>query len=316
MTKELQYYLLGPLVFECEREQIRLGGSRQQILLVMLLLEANEVMSLDRLIAAIWNEDPPVSAKSQIRICVSELRRKFLAKGCGEIIETHASGYLLRVSGGSLDLHGFEELVRRGRRAAAEGHLEEAARVLKSALDLWRGPVAAGLRSDLLEASVVKFHEDRQTVIEEYVDLNLRLGRHREIVGELTCYVVGAPFRENLCAQLMLALHLSGRKVEALELFRSIRKRFSEELGIEPGEDLRNMEIFILTDDSRRPPHGGGLRGNRALVGGSSYRGALGRRSGVEDRVSRLERDFVQLRSEYHAFVQAATAEAGTSERR
>ncbi|GAA5076481.1 AfsR/SARP family transcriptional regulator [Nocardia iowensis] len=303
MARELRYRLLGPLKVECAEEQIRLTGSRQRVLLAMLLLEANQVMSIDRLIAAVWSEDPPVSAKSQIRICVSELRRKFAAKGCGEVIETHSSGYLLRVDEGALDLHRFQDLVERGRAAAANGRLVEAVRLLRSALDLWRGRLAVGLESDLLAAAAVKVTEDRYVVVEEYIDLNLRLGRQREIIGELNCYVADAPFRENLCAQLMLALHLSGRRAEALEFYRTVRKRFADELGIEPGESLRKTEIFVLTNESGTLP-----TGHRLRLGAhpATDRIVPDTRAETEHRLTRLESEIVRLRAEYHAFVAAA----------
>ncbi|ONI88622.1 hypothetical protein ALI144C_06205 [Actinosynnema sp. ALI-1.44] len=296
----MRYQLLGPLTVSHENRPIRLGGPRQQILLAMLLLEANQVMDLDRLIDAIWSEQPPTSAKTQIRICVSEIRRRFLEAGCGESIETHSSGYLLRVENEALDLRQFKQFVARGRQAARDGHDEEAMRLLKAALALWRGPMFSGLNSTLLDAAAVRFDEERQVVIEEYVDLCLALGMHREIVGELAGYVADAPFQENLCAQYMWTLHRCGRKAEALEFFRYVRRRFADELGIEPSRNLRRAETRILTDESGGEP-----------VSSITYVRTPDRHVGVEDRLSRLEQELEQLRSEYSQLVGRSRAQAG-----
>lgn len=256
--QEFLYRLLGPLAVEYAGEHIRLGGLRQQILLTMLLLEANQVVHLERLIDAIWDESPPASARNQVRICVSGLRRQFALKGGGDVIETHLVGYRILVAKDALDLHRFEELAACGRAAAADGRLDEAVALLRSALDLWTGPIAAGMHSALVQATAVKLQEDRISVLEDCYDLELQLGRQRRIVGELTRHVSEHPFREKSCAQLMLALYQSGRQVDALEFFRITRRRFSDELGIEPSENLYTLQHQILTSDrdlrERWPP--------------------------------------------------------------
>ncbi|WP_158887101.1 AfsR/SARP family transcriptional regulator [Amycolatopsis anabasis] len=286
--KDVRFHILGPLAIHSDGKEIHLGGQRRSILLTTLLLEANQVLSLDRLIDAIWNETPPASAQSQVRICVSDLRRTFAAENCENFIQTRSSGYRINVPENSLDLYRFEDLVRRGRLAAAQRRLTEAVDLLKSALNLWRGPIAAGLNSELLRTSAIKFQANRQAAIEEYVELNLRLGRHREIVGELTGYVADSPFQENLCAQLMTALHRSGRKAEALEFFRKVRKRFADELGIEPGEKLQKLEAALLESDTEFRPEDPDDRVAALLGGGQA----------TDDRLSRIEEELVQLRQD------------------
>jgi DNA-binding SARP family transcriptional activator len=258
MDTEFRFKMLGPLEVEHSGTDIRLGGFRQQTLLAMLLLEVNRPVRLDRLVDAIWNNAPPRTARNQVRICVSALRRQFAEAGRARLIETHRIGYLLRVPRGTLDLHCFEKLVALGRAAADEHRMESAVGLLRSALDLWRGPIASGLNSALVCALSAKLHEEHLTVLEECFDLELRLGRHRRIVGDLVSYVAAYPFRERLCAQLMLGLYRSCRQADALETFRNTRQRLVEDLGIEPGEELRTLEHSILVNDPRldaQKPH-------------------------------------------------------------
>jgi len=324
MVQGLRYRLLGPLAAEYAGEHIRLGGCRQQILLTMLLLEANQVVHLERLIDAIWDESPPASARNQVRICVSGLRRQFAAKGGGDVIETHPVGYRILVTKDALDLYRFEELAASGRAAASDGRLDEAVALLRSALDLWTGPIAAGLDSALVQATAVKLQEDRISVLEDCFDLELQLGQQRRIVGELTSHVSDHPFREKLCAQLMLALYQSGRQADALALFRITRKRLSDELGIEPSENLCALEHRILTSDpGLRECPAESLTTVRPLPERSlspvevhapcahadSRRpeARAGEQAAIEwrrtqDRLERLERENARLRAEHDAF--------------
>ncbi|MEV6393755.1 AfsR/SARP family transcriptional regulator BagI/FevR [Streptomyces sp. NPDC051907] len=227
-------------------EEIEISGTRRQKLLAALLLQPNQMVSLDRLVDAMWEDQPPASAHGQIRICVSGLRRLLRGGERDSVIETHPSCYRIRVHDDALDLFAFERLVSQGRAMVRDNQLERAESLLQSALALWRGPVTAGLDSSALAALVVRLHEDRLTVQEEYFDVALMLGRHQQIIGDLTGFVTENPFRERACAQLMLALYHSGRQADALETFRTVRMRFSEDLGIEPARDLRVLHESIL----------------------------------------------------------------------
>lgn len=246
MCADYAFRILGPLLVTNGGERIDINGVRRQKLLAALLLHPNQTVSLDRLVDAMWDENPPASAHGQIRICVSGLRRLLRGSERDSVIETHPSCYRISVHGDALDLFTFERLVTQGRAMVRDEQLERAERLLRSALALWRGPVAAGLDSSALASLVVKLNEDRLTVREEYFDVALRLGRHQQIIGDLTGFVTENPFRERACAQLMLALYRSGRQADALQTFRSVRMRFSEDLGIEPARDLHVLHQSIL----------------------------------------------------------------------
>lgn len=247
MRHEHVFRILGPLQVTRGDEQIEISGVRRQKLLAALLLQANQVVSLGRLVDAMWDDKPPASAHGQIRICVSGLRRLLRGREHDSVIETRPSCYRIRVrDDDSLDLFKFETLVAQGRAMVRDSQLERAEGLLASALALWRGPVAAGLDSRALASLVVGLNEDRLTVKEEYFDVTLKLGRYQQIIGDLTAFVAENPFRERACAQLMLALYHSGRQADALETFRTARMRFSEDLGIEPAQDLHVLHQSIL----------------------------------------------------------------------
>ncbi|AVZ74333.1 transcriptional regulator [Streptomyces lunaelactis] len=247
MRNEHVFRILGPLLVTSGDEQIEISGIRRQKLLAALLLQTNQVVSLGRLVDAMWDDHPPASAHGQIRICVSGLRRLLRGPERDSVIETHPSCYRIRVrDDDALDLFTFEKLVTQGRAMVRDNQLERAEGLLKSALALWRGPVAAGLDSRALAPLVVRLNEDRLTVKEEHFDVTLKLGRHQQIIGDLTGFVAENPFRERALAQLMLALYHSGRQADALETFRTARMRFSEDLGIEPARDLHVLHQSIL----------------------------------------------------------------------
>ncbi|WP_331000697.1 AfsR/SARP family transcriptional regulator BagI/FevR [Streptomyces luteolifulvus] len=256
MCADYAFRILGPLLVTNGGEEIEISGTRRQKLLAALLLQPNQMVSLDRLVDAMWDDKPPASAHGQIRICVSGLRRLLRGSERDSVIETHPSCYRISVHDDALDLFTFERLVSQGRAMVRDNQLERAEKLLQSALALWRGPVTAGLDSSALASLVVRLHEDRLTVQEEYFDVALKLGRHQQIIGALTGFVTENPFRERACAQLMLALYHSGRQADALETFRTVRMRFSEDLGIEPARDLHLLHQSILVGrlSSAAPP--------------------------------------------------------------
>ncbi|GII66521.1 hypothetical protein Skr01_66060 [Sphaerisporangium krabiense] len=222
---------------------------RMQVLLAMLLVRADHVVSCERLVDAIWGDEPPASVGSQLRICTSGLRRLLRAHRLPGHIETHSSGYLIHVAEGTLDLHTFRHTMARARKALETGPLESAAALMRTALDLWRGPLCEGLESRPLTSIARKEEEERLLVAEEYFDVELQLGRHRRITGELTSFVAENPYRESGAAQLMIALQGSGRSADALEVYRQLRRRFSQHLGIEPAESLREVQRLILNGE-------------------------------------------------------------------
>ncbi|MFF2538450.1 BTAD domain-containing putative transcriptional regulator [Streptomyces cyaneofuscatus] len=290
MSTHHQFSVLGPLVVQGAHGPVRLGGNRQRILLTLLLLEANRVVGVGRLIEAIWREAPPATVRSQLRICVSGLRRLLSAAGVAAQIETHPSGYLIRVPRAHLDLSHFEDLLSRARAEARSASPEHAVVLFQQALQLWQGPVGAGLDSELLETVALKVNEDRLSAIEDHIELELALGRHRQVLGELTRHVTENPFQESLCLQLMLALYRSGRTAEALSVYRDTRRRLARELGLEPSEKLRVMERMILDGRSA-----GEL--SLTFVPATSMSGpAAGATAGPQDRIALLEREIADLR--------------------
>ncbi|ONK14594.1 BTAD domain-containing putative transcriptional regulator [Streptomyces sp. MP131-18] len=313
MVHQFPFRILGPLVVHGTGGKIRLSGDRQRILLTMLLIDANRIIDIDRLVRAIWDGMPPATARSQLRICVSSLRRQFAAGGVAATIETHKSGYEIRVQESGVDLHLFVSLVSAARAANDTAPSEETVRTFQRALCLWRGPIGAGLESPLLESVALKFHEDRYAALEDRFELELQLGRHRRILGELTHHVGENPFRETLSAQLMIALFRSGRTAEALSLFRRTRRRFSEELGIEPGERLRTIERHILRGEQDGalplgPQAEGGPRHGPARPARRAAATPAGPPAGppAHDRIALLEAEIAVLRAAYSQLAERA----------
>jgi DNA-binding SARP family transcriptional activator len=227
--------LLGP--FE---GSVPLPGGKPKALLARLLLDPGRVVSAGALIEALWDEPPP-SAPKVLQAHISALR-----KALGpEAIETRAPGYALRPV--PSDLARFEELAERAR---GEADAESRVRLLREALGLWRGePLAEFRREPFAQAAAARLAELRLDVLGRRIDAELELGRHEQLVGELTTLVEGEPLREQLRRQLMLALYRSGRQVDALAVYREGRRVLVEELGIEPGRELQALERAILRHD-------------------------------------------------------------------
>src|SRR5262245_999326 len=234
----LEARLLGPL-------ELRLGGvprppsgARQRALLALLLVHANETMSSDRLADALWDGSPPPTAQASLRVAISKLRR-LLGEEHRHLLETAPDGYRLTIDPQQLDSARFESLLTEARTRPDE----EAAALLDDALGLWRGQPLADLADhEFARAEADRLAGLRVVALEERAEAGLVLGRHEELVPELTALVEECPYRERPRAQLMLALYRSGRQVEALEVYRRGRRQLRDELGLEPGEELRRLE--------------------------------------------------------------------------
>jgi len=214
----------------------------------MLLLHRNEVVGSDRLVEALWGEAPPASAPTALHGHVSALRKLLGA----ERIRTHAPGYRLRVDPGELDLARFESLVVAARRPDEP---EERSTRLREALALWRGDPLVDLRYEsFAQRELLRLAELRIAVLEDRLDADLARGRHRELVGELEALVAEHPFRERLRGQLMLALYRCGRQADALHVFQDARRALVEELGIDPGPALQQLQRQILDQDPSLDP--------------------------------------------------------------
>ncbi|MFI9271110.1 AfsR/SARP family transcriptional regulator [Kitasatospora sp. NPDC052896] len=245
----MDFRILGPLEVAHEGVPVDVKGLRQQTVLALLLLEANRIVPSDRLVDGVWDEDPPTTSRGQIQIAISSLRQQLPSDelGLGRIV-TRAPGYLLRVADGELDLRLFDARVATGRRLADQ-RPRQAAEELRAALAFWRGPALSGIGSRLVRAGVAQLDERRLVVLEECLELELGLGAHHKLVGELSTLVAANPLRERLRVLLMTALFRAGRQAEALEEYRRARETFVDELGIEPGEELRRLQQAILTRD-------------------------------------------------------------------
>jgi DNA-binding SARP family transcriptional activator len=240
--------LLGPLALSVDGEERDLGGTRQRVVLAMLALNANRVVSIEHLIDAVWDSSPPTTARAQIQICISGLRRVLVDVDTTQI-RTRAPGYLLEIPETNLDIAQFGSLVASARAHVDAGRVPEAVATLRSALTLWRGPALAGMYSEVLARGAAQLNDDRVAAIMERIRLDLALGRPEEVVGELFALVKEHPLRERLYEYLMLALYRSGRQAEALEVCRQARATLMEELGIELGQSVRRLENAILNRD-------------------------------------------------------------------
>ena len=242
----MEVAILGSLEVRVDGRAIPLGGPKQRALLTMLVLHANELVSRDRLIDALWGERPPPSVQQSLDTYVSRLRR---ALG-GDRVRRGSGGYVLNIEAGELDLERFESLVRAAREASASGDGERAARMFGDALALWRGPALADvLYEPVASQEAERLEELRLGVLEEWIDIRLGTGESSELVPELEALVREHPLRERLLAQLMLALYRAGRQADALATLQRARRRLRDELGLEPGSELRELERRILQQD-------------------------------------------------------------------
>jgi DNA-binding SARP family transcriptional activator len=238
----MDFRVLGPLEVAGDTGPLVLGGTKQRSLLAMLLLHANQVVSTDQLIDALWGASPPATCGKSIQVYVSRLRKEL----GGERLATRPPGYVLHVEPSELDLARFEQLATDAHGAAPE----DAARKLREALALWRGPPLSDLAFEAFaQAEIARLDELRVAVHEERIDADLALGRHAELVGELEALIVSYPLRERLRGQLMLALYRSERQAEALEAYQEARRELADGLGLEPSERLKRLEQAVLRHD-------------------------------------------------------------------
>jgi DNA-binding SARP family transcriptional activator/ABC-type transport system substrate-binding protein/outer membrane protein assembly factor BamB len=247
----VEFRLLGPLEVSDHGRALELGGQKRRALLALLLLHANEVVSSDRLIEELWGEEPPQAAATALHGHVSRLRKLLGGDGGSEqLLVTRPPGYMLRVEPEQVDLHRFERLRGEARAARVKGDLAGASKALQAALSLWSGPPLGGLAYErFAQTEVNRLEELRLATIEERIEVDLALGRHGDLISELEHLVSEHRFREGLRGQLMLALYRSGRQAEALQVYQQARTALVEELGIEPGQPLRELQQAILRQD-------------------------------------------------------------------
>lgn len=236
----MDFRLLGPLQVWDDGQPVELRA-KERTLLAVLLLSVNETVSSERLIDELWGERPPASAPKVLATYVWQLR-----KTLGPAIETRSPGYAIAVSADELDTARFAALSARAMTEPAA----EAAATLREALDLWRGAALADVSFESsARDEVARLDDLRLSALAQRIDHDLALGRHESVVSELEALVRDHPFRERYRAQLMLALYRSGRQADALETYREGRRRFADELGLEPGPELQQLERSILAHD-------------------------------------------------------------------
>jgi DNA-binding SARP family transcriptional activator len=263
----LRFRVLGPLKVERDDASVDIVGQRQRAVLTILLLDANRLVPFERIVDRLWGERAPRTATTSLHNAVSQLRRTLGA----DVLETQATGYLVHVEPGALDLAEFERLLA----ATRDADGDERARLLDEAIALWRGPALADVRDEVFaQGEIRRLEELRLAAIEDRIDLQLVAGEHGAVAGQLEGLLADHSHRERLVAQLMIARYRSGRQADALEAYHAARRAL-DELGLEPSRDLQNLHGAILRQErsldltaAPPPPHDQTAEVVRALLAG------------------------------------------------
>lgn len=247
-------YLLGPIEVTRSGQYVRLTGRHQRALMAVLASELGKVVGTERLIEAIWGDNPPLHARTKLHGCVSALRKSLgecWPPGASErsFVATRDPGYVLIADTVTVDLLEYRMQIRHATMQLDAGQIAAAARSLAGALALWRGPALADARTPVLDGLADSLERGRLFAVERKAECDLQLGRPEAVAEELTATTVANPLRERMRALLMLALYRSGCRAEALECYRVGRRLLHEQLGIEPDQKLQRLHLCILADD-------------------------------------------------------------------
>lgn len=253
----MEIQILGPLVLAHAGHIATPTAPKPRSVLGLLLLNADQTVQVSALIQDLWGASPPVSALTTLQTYVLQIRKCFggllgvsVSEVAKRVLVTVRGGYLLRVGSDEFDLRLFEQFASAGRRALAAGDNVDAAALLMRACSLWRGPALADVRAGTVAEPRLKALEQvRLNTLEQCIEARMRLGHHQDVLAELTLLVAEHELNENLCAQLMVALHRSGQRREALSVFHRLRTSMVEELGLEPSKRLHLLQQAILADD-------------------------------------------------------------------
>ena len=246
MEAGIEFRVLGSSAVVVDGTPVDIGSRKQRALLAVLALRAGQVLSVDRLVDDLWGERPPATARHALQVHVSNLRKLL---GPATVV-TERPGYVLRVPPDSCDAVRFEALTAAGRRALRAGDAREASATLAEALALWSGPALADLLFEpFAPQEATRLEELRLSATEDRVVADLELGRHADLVGELEGLVARNPLRERVWGLLMLASYRAGRQAEALQAYQVLRRHLREELGLDPGPELQQLEAAILRQD-------------------------------------------------------------------
>lgn len=249
-TREVEFALLGPLEVRRDERLVPVRGWREHSVLAMLLLAEGGSVALERLVEGVWDNNPPPGAVKAVRNCVSALRGRLAEPGGPAVpIQSTPAGYRLPVEGFWLDVRHFRGGVDAARRLSADGRITEAAAGLRAVLALWRGPALAGTGGRIMQDHAARLNDQRMSAMEDCLDLELALSKHRQVAGELQALVRECPLRERLAGQLMVALYRSGRQAEALDAYLRLARRLAEDLGIDPTAEIAGLYQAILRQD-------------------------------------------------------------------
>ena len=288
----MEFRILGPLEVGDRGHPLSFEGGKQRVLLGVLLLHANKVVSSERLVDELWGAKPPARATKLVQGYVSGVRKVL---GPGRLL-TQAPGYLVQLEAGELDLHTFERLVAEAR---TENEPRRAAELLREALALWRGPALADLRFEAhSDREAERLNDMHLAALLERIDADLALGHHAQLVGELEALTAEHPLQERPRAQLMLALYRSGRQAEALSAYQVRRRTLVDELGVEPGQALRDLHQAILSHDIAiaAPTSRSAKRAARVSLPADPNR-FVGRDHELDEMRAELDREDVRLLS-------------------
>lgn len=286
----LGVFILGWLEVRGDGAPVAVGGARLRALLARLALDAGHAVSTGALIDALWGEEPPDGAANALQSLVSRLRR---ALDDPEAVASVPGGYALVVPSSAIDANRFEALARQGRDALASGDDEGAARGLREALALWRGPALADFAdSPFAAAPAARLEEQRLVTLCARIEADLRLGRVREVIPELEALAVAHPLREDIAALRIKALHAAGRQSDALGAYEQVRGALAETLGVDPSRELAEIHLSVLRDEPAHAPRADAVAGEPARRGNlrSSLTSFVGRAEEVA-RIGRLLRD-------------------------
>ncbi|GII52744.1 hypothetical protein Pth03_11330 [Planotetraspora thailandica] len=259
MTNTVRFNVLGPVRAWREGAELDLGSPQQRAVLAVLLFHGGALVTLDELVAAIWDDEPPRTAVGTTRTYVHRLRR-VLERDPGKPTLLRSAGGGYAINSRTVDLHDFQQRLDAAAVAEHAGRAAQAAEELDQALAMWNGPALAGVPGRYAEAQRARLAEVRLTTMERRQEIAIALGHHRDAVPELTALVGEHPFRERARQLLMLALAGSGRRADALAVFRDAHRLLADEFGVEPGPELQRIHREILDGEAPGPTPGAGQR--------------------------------------------------------
>lgn len=253
--RPLSIGLLGPLSLRLNQTPVRTSAPKQRQVLAVLALNVGRVVTVPTLIEELWADSPPRSYATTLQTYILQLRNALAAANSGDpdarqMLSTHHNGYLLEEDACRTDVEVFDRHVRAGRAAAEAGDHRLASEEFNRALQLWRGPALVDVRMGrVLEIEAASLEESRLGALERRIEADLALGRHADLLGELTLVAARNPMNENLCAFLMTALYRAGHVGRSLQAFHRLRSVLNRELGVEPCPRLQRLQAAILSGD-------------------------------------------------------------------